>query len=691
MKKGFMMILVFAWIMPIIGLFSPVHVEAYDGSLNPVLSHHGGFYNTSFFLTIEAMPHTDVYYTLDGSTPTPSSTLYTSPILIEEQWIDTTGDMLEIDEHTTVIPTPLSMIRTSPEYWMSPQNDIFKATTLKVIAYDETHHTSSDILTETYFVDENMDERYTFLVMSIVTDASHLYDYQTGIQIMGEHYDPTVSEPGHQNRTGNYFMTGDDWERPVHVELFEPSGIKVMALDAGIRIHGGLSRKYPIKSYRLYARSEYDDQNTFDYTFFEDEEIDSFKRLVLRNGGQAYQYTFFGEAFAQHLIKPLGLDIQNSRPVILFINGEYFGIRNIRERLDTHYLNEHYGLNEHQVTILTGHAYMEDGSRSGQLHYQRLYQYATLQDLSSDRKYRQIQRWLDTDNYIDYMITQLFMGNVDWPQNNIFYWRKNTTYNKNAQTGHDGRWRFMINDLDASFGISWGTTTPDVNSFERLTGENWKTGKLFVNLLENDAFKAQFVYRLKEIMNTTLDEDRMIHELDLWVDRYTPEMQEHIDRWGYPQSMDTWLTYVDRMYQFAYGREDVMIQTMEDYLDLGEKHVVSVAFDESKASIEACGETYQSGNFEDYFYNDLPITLHADVKEGYHVLGWYYQDMLLTADDSITLRPEHALSIELRVAEGEEAVEERDLTPWIYAVISVLWSLTAIVFLLDVIRHHHHV
>lgn len=691
MKKGCMMILIFAWILPFIGLFSSLQIEANDGSLNPVLSHRGGFYNTAFFLTIDAKPDTNVYYTLDGSTPTPSSTLYTSPILIEEQWIDTSGEMFVIDENTTMIPTPLSMIRTSPEYWISPQNDIFKATTLKVIAYDKINRKSSDIITETYFVDENMDKRYTFLVMSIVTDVRNLYDYQTGIHIMGENYDPNVSEPGHQNRTGNYFMTGDDWEKPIHVELFEPSGIKVMSLDAGIRIHGGLSRKYPIKSYRLYARSEYDDQNTFDYPFFEDEEIDSFKRLVLRNGGQAYQYTFFGEAFAQHLIKPLGLDIQNSRPVILFMNGEYFGIRNIRERLDTNYLYDHYGLAENQVTILTGHAFMEDGTRSGQLHYQQLYQYATLQDLSSDLKYRQIQRWLDTDNYIDYMIAQLYMGNVDWPQNNIFYWRKNTTYNKNAQTGHDGRWRFMINDLDASFGISWGTTTPDVNSFERLTGENWKTGKLFVNLLENDAFKAQFVYRLKEIMNTTFDENRMINELDLWVERYTPEMQEHIDRWGYPASMDTWLTYVDRMYQFVSGREEVMLQTMEDYLDLGEKHLVSITFDESKGSIDVVGETHTSGYLEDLYYDDLPITLHANPIEGFHVLGWYYQDMLLSHDDSITLRPEQVLSIELRFAEGEKEVVDNDLSPWIYGVTSVLWTLTSIVILLDVIRRQKRV
>ena len=76
----------------------------------------------------------------------------------------------------------------------------------------------------------------------------------------------------------------------------------------------------------------------FIINFFPDKEVDEFKRLILRNGGQSYQYTFMGEAFAQSLLKPLDLDIQYSTPIILFINGEYFGIRNIRDRFDTDYL-----------------------------------------------------------------------------------------------------------------------------------------------------------------------------------------------------------------------------------------------------------------------------------------------------------------------------------------------------------------
>ena len=97
----------------------------------------------------------------------------------------------------------------------------------------------------------------------------------------------------------------------------------------------------------------------------------------------------------------------------------------------------------------------------------------------------------------------------------IFYiGEKNTSYKPTAPYGHDGRWRFMVNDLDASFGISWGTVMPSENSFERLTGENWKTGKLFVNLLENKQFKAHFIYRMLELLDTVFESEHVNQELE---------------------------------------------------------------------------------------------------------------------------------------------------------------------------------
>jgi len=630
----------------------PLTINAKTSDLTPTLSHEGGFYTESFWLTIIPKSNTVVYYTLDGSTPNEQSLKYQEPLLIEETWIDQHHEEVNITKSTEDILSPISFIRTSEAKWKLPQGDIFKATVLKVIAIDKVSKDISEVITETYFVADDMFERYQFPIFSLTTDNHHLYDYETGIHIPGKYYDYAQDNPS-RNRTGNYFQTGDAWEKPVYVELFTNSGLKVMAQHAGLRIHGGLSRQYPIKSYRLYARREYDEKNTFDYPFFENDLQQSYKRLVLRNGGQAYQYTFFGDAFVHQLLKPLNLDIQDNLPVILFMNGEYFGIRNLRERLDTHYLNAYYRLNEHEVTMLVGHAYHEDGSKRGSLHYQTLYAYANTRDLKSDKRFSTIERWMDTDNFIDYMIAELYTGNSDWPQNNILYWRKNTSYQPHAPYGHDGRWRWMITDMDASFGISFGTNLPEVNSLERMTGDSWKTGKLFVNLLKNEQFKARFIYRYHTLMDTIFEADRVEEELDAMIALYEKEMEEHIFRYGYPASMTAWYNYTERMRTFAKERKGYVIDHLEDYFSLEQKHDLKIVFQASKGEVSFYDTINQQGLIETKVYDRLLLNLKALAKEGYYFDGWYKEDMKISGEETLLLRPDQAIELEARFLEGE--------------------------------------
>ncbi|MDO9629383.1 MAG: CotH kinase family protein, partial [Acholeplasmataceae bacterium] len=499
MKKSLILAICFLWISSIFLIpFQKVDagnttLSILNAELNPLFSHQAGFYDTSILLEITAKPNTVIYYTLDSSVPNQNSMLYTGPILIEEDYVIANGDEIIIQRNNEGTPIPLpsypiSMINTSSKGWISPLDNIFKATIIKAIAYDSELN-SSQIITNSYFIDENMKERYTFPVMSLSMNIHDLFDYETGINVPGIFYDPDISEDASSNRTGNYFQSGREWEKDVHVEYFSSQGNLEFEQSAGIRVHGGLSRKYPIKSYRLYARGSYDEESYFNYQFFEDKEIDLFKRIILRAGGQTYQYTVMGEAAAQSLLKPLDLDMQYSQPVILFINGEYFGIRNIRDRIDRYYLSTHYGMDPDDVTLLVGNGYYEDGNPRGAAHYQAIYQFITLKDMTSAKNYKHVQTKIDVDNLIDYYIAELYFGNVDWPQNNVLYWRKNVNFNPNAPYGHDGRWRWVVYDVDASFGASWGGYYPEIESFERLTGDSWKTGKLITSLLKNDEFK----------------------------------------------------------------------------------------------------------------------------------------------------------------------------------------------------------
>lgn len=645
--------------------------------LNPSFSNSGGFYESAFFLELYSDPETTIYYTLDGSTPTQEDLIYDSPLWIEEQWIDENQTVQIIDDPTDQPQTPISWIRSNVDKWTEPKGDIFAGTVVKAIVFDENEH-YSEVITHTYFVAPDMFDKYTFPIVSLSTDRNHLFDYEQGINIAGKAYDPNIPQ-GTSNRTGNYFQSGMDWERPVTFEMFSTGGLLLLNQEAGLRIHGGLSRKYPIKSYRLYARNEYDEASSFEYPFFENRELSTYKRLILRAGGQAYEYTFMGEAVAQKILEPLDLDIQYSTPIILFINGEYFGIRNIRDRYDTWYLENLYGIHRNQSTILTGHAYVEDGSSVGAANYMSMYRYATTKNMRVMSNYRHIETQMDVDNFIDYYIAQLYFANKDWPQNNILYWKKNVMYQPNAPYGHDGRWRWMVYDVDAGFAASWGGNTPDVNSYDVLTGETWKTGRLFISLLNNPEFRSKFAYRLQTLLDTVLSSESTSMIIDEMEAMYALEMQEHIHRWGYPTTYETWEFYVDRMKAFAIERPSYFLEFTEEFLGLSDSVNIRVKHNPEQGAVTVHDHLQSDGDITFDAYLNLEFLLQATSSQGFRFMGWYDQDdRLISSNHQILVEPELGLELEARFEVGNEW-ESVFVSPEVLWISQLLIGITLIV------------
>ena len=306
--------------------------SGYYGVLDPpVFSHEAGFYEDGFHLELtHPDPDVTIYYTVDGSTASVDSQVYAEPI-----WIDSRNGE----------PNNISLIPTAPDYeWRAPLSVVFKSTVVNTTSVRDGY-ISSHPMVKTYFVDSDIHNKYSVPVISISTDNEHLFSEETGILVPGIKFN-NGSQWGHQ---ANYTQTGVDWERPATMEFFEKDGTLAFSSGIGLRIHGGSTRRMDQKSIRVYFRNSYG-MDTLEYRLFPDKPITSYRRFILRS----LRVYSPNDEFYQSLAEGLDIDYQYARPAVVFINGEYWGLHVIRDRIDEHHLALHHGIQQSEVNLIDG-------------------------------------------------------------------------------------------------------------------------------------------------------------------------------------------------------------------------------------------------------------------------------------------------------------------------------------------------
>lgn len=380
----------------IVGILVGLPLGIFGQAPDVQFSHVPGFYDEPIVLEIQTDGSAIIHYTTDGSVPTATDPVYQSGLFLD----DRTGD----ENVISIIPTNnIGLSNPYREGWRPPMSEVQKCHIIRAVAITPSGEAGS-VASATFCVDPNGAQRYTLPVVSLVAEQDSLFGFERGI------YVPGVTG-------GNYFQRGDDWEREVHVSFFEADGSLGFQQDAGVRIHGGTTRSRPRKTLRLYAKSEYGN-SWFDYPVFPDKPISRYKRLLLRNSGNDWSESLFRDAYMQALVKEnTKLDIQYSRPVIVFINGEYWGIHNVRDRLDDRYLQSHYQLDEERVCILEGNAELDTGEPACRTSYVEMISFIESRNMADPDNFAQASLMMDMDNYIDYLTLQIYTRNTDWPGN----------------------------------------------------------------------------------------------------------------------------------------------------------------------------------------------------------------------------------------------------------------------------------
>ena len=401
-----------------------------------------------------------------------------------------------------------------------------------------------------------------------------LFDPEYGIYVKGDHFknaleDFIKSGDFMENETArsldaNYKQKGRDWEREAYMTFMEctPEGVTVpLSQKCGVRIQGNYSRSDLQKGLRLYARKDYGDNN-FNYAVFgEDylndsgEVMDKFKTLTLRAGGNCALTSKFNDTYWQSLVTELDCETLTSRPCVVYINGEYWGLYVLQEDYSNDYFEDLHGVAKQDVVVYKGDAEalalgykLDEGDipqgESESYYFNDLLEFFdSHRDLSSKEDYDEFIKLVDPQSVMDYFAVQCWINNKwDWPGKNWSMWKTINTDPANEYA--DGRWRFMFYDIE--FGGVSGAGDAFTNTIQ---SDNYKPNGLldmntnnpavlcFAYLMTNEDFSNDFCNELTSLSDGVFERQAALDRLQEFTDIYSPLFDQFFKR--YPGSGDT--------------------------------------------------------------------------------------------------------------------------------------------------------
>ena len=492
----------------------------------------GGFYDDPFELTLSCNQQGKViHYTTHGNTPTANDPVYQEPLLL--------------DNHLFSRSDIYTIHNCPDDLWFLPET-VQKCIVIRAAAFNENGSMTGKVTTNTYLIKSLDCDSHGLPVVSICADSLDLFDYERGIFVPGATYDPSSTEA-----TGNYYQTGREWERPMNFEFYELDNTGVNQ-KAGIRTHGGNGRKIQQKSMKIYARDEYG-KKRFKHPFFETIADSSFKHLVLKPFTASWFLSGVNDHISSQLATRLDIEALASRPVVLYLNGEYWGIYYIHEKPDERYLEDRCHANIDEINLIEDwYGTCEAGSNDNFL---ALYDYIANNDLSDPDAYDYIESQIDISNFIDYQIFEIFTANLDWPANNMRCW----------QDGN-GPWRWIFFDGDDCL-IRQRHDEFAYATYDGPSGYPTSSrSTLFLRkLLENESFKTRFINRFNYLMNTALTYKSTLPLKDKIYSTLKEEIPNQVARFQDPDDMQHWEHLMSRIETFLIERKDFVTEQMHDY------------------------------------------------------------------------------------------------------------------------------
>lgn len=470
-------------------------------SMEPIFSVNGGYVENETMISISVDDDSKIYYTLDGSFPSRNSKEYDGPIKVD------------------------------------------KTTVIKAISYKEGYIGSKEV-SRTFIVGRKHDIAF----VSISSNPDSFYSNTEGILV-----------------NGYYYNFKRDWERQIDFEFYEPDGTLGISFTGGTKLVGQDSREEPQKSMAIYLREAYG-TSSITYPFFKNSDVTSFKSFVLRNSGEDPNRIKIKDSFLANVLKgQMDIDMQEYRPVAVYINGAYYGLYNLREKVNENYIVSNYGYEKGTNDLIKGDTNAQAGSISN---YNDLLYYIRNHDTRNDDVYKYLETQIDMQELANYWVARTYYAETD--TGNIRVWKNN-----------NGKWRWVLYDQDWSL---YPTLYRYVDLFYPFEPYGHGIGNYFsttitYRLWQNWNFRDLYLKTFSYHMKNTFNPDRMINILDEMTKEVESEMPYHIDRWYYDyvsagkvpiKSMDNWYANLDKLKSMIRERYDLVKRNLKSEFRLSD-------------------------------------------------------------------------------------------------------------------------
>lgn len=571
-------------------------------------NYDSGFYDKEFYLELSSTDDLDIYYTLDSSEPNIYSTKYNGRILIADK---------SSDEN---IYSNINDISTEIDY--CPNTNVNKCTIVRAIGIDSSGHKTGELI-RSFFVGYKNKKGYNDIpTISLITNPDNLFDYENGIYVKGKtYYDyqdykelkisgtkiGDMHRFNSQTRPANYWV---DTIRGAYIEYFDTDKVLYFE-DIDFGIHGGWTRSFNQKSFNLFKREN--KENSIFGIFGNNDS------LMIRSGGDDAYLTKIRDVINQKLYEDRDVLTQEYSPVQVFIDGEYWGVYMIQERVDKSSIAKKYNVEQDDVLLIKNDDVIKD-TKDYISEYTEVVDYISNNDMTVDKNYEEANKLIDMQSFIDFKCFEIYSnrsdGSMRIDQNNVALWK---TKRITGSKWYDGKFRYILFDADSAAERSDESFLMS-NLFHSLENDS-----MFSSLIKNDQFKKQFIITYIDVINSNFNYEKIhkeIYDLANFIgDSVVESNKRFIDA---DFTIDDYMKNVADYDDFYLKRKEYAIKNLiEDFNINSDKYNVRI--------INDLGITYKlntinsSGDFNGEYFNLYPISLSTEDE---CVIGWLINDSL---------------------------------------------------------------